>query len=53
MAMLSFLKLQQETRQNIDAITFNSGLEDFFLELYNKSQVLRKIIEERRLRYKY
>ena len=47
MAML----LQQKTKQNIVSITFKSGLEDFFLELYNKSQVLRKIIEERRLRY--
>lgn len=56
MAMLSFLilrkKAQQESKQNIDAITFESGLEDFFLKLYNKSQALRKIIEERRLRYK-
>lgn len=55
MAMLSFLilrkKAQQESKQNIDAITFESGLEDFFLKLYNKSQALRKIIEERRLRY--
>lgn len=56
-AMLPFLILQQETQQksqqNTDSITFKSGLEGFFLELYNKSQVLRKIIEERRLRYKY
>lgn len=48
-AMLLCLKLQQ----NIDSITFKSGLEDFFLELYNKSQVLCKVIEGRRLRYKY
>lgn len=53
MAMLSFLILRQKAQQNIDSITFESGLEDFFLKLYNKSQVLRKIIEERRLRYKY
>ncbi len=56
MAMLPFLilpkKAQQESQQNIDSITFNSGLEDLFLKLYNKSQVLRKIIEERRLKYK-
>lgn len=53
MAMLLRHKIQQKSQQNIDSITFKSGLEDFFLELYNKSQVLRKIIEERRLRYKY
>lgn len=53
MAMLSFLILRQKAQQNIDSITFGSGLEDFFLELYNKSQVLRNIIEELRLRYKY
>lgn len=59
MAMLPFLilqreaqqKAQQESQQNIDLITFKSDLEGFFLDLYNKSQVLRKIIEERRLRY--
>ena len=55
MAMLPFLILQREaqhkSQQNTDSITFESGLEDFFLKLYNKSQVLRKIIEERRLRY--
>lgn len=48
-AISCFLILQQD----IDSITFKSGFEDLFLELYNKSQVLRKIIEERRLRYKY
>ena len=61
MALLPFLilqreaqqKAQQESQQNIDLITFKSDLEGFFLDLYNKSQVLRKIIEERRLRYKY
>lgn len=53
MAMLLRHKTQQKSQQNIESITFESGLEDFFLELYNKSQVLRKIIEERRLRYKY
>lgn len=57
MAMLPFLilrkKAKQESQQNIDSITIKSGLEDFFLDLYNNSQVLRKIIEERRLRYKY
>lgn len=53
MAMLLRHKIQQKSQQNIESITFESGLEDFFLELYNKSQVLRKIIEELRLRYKY
>lgn len=57
MAMFPFLilrqKTQQESQQNIDSITFKSDLGSFFLDLYNKSQVLRKIIEERRLRYKY
>lgn len=53
MAMLLRHKTQQKSQQNIESITFESGLEDFFLELYNKSVVLRKIIEERRLRYKY
>ncbi len=57
MALLPFLILQREaqqkSQQNTDSITFESGLEDFFLKLYNKSQVLRKIIEERWLRYKY
>lgn len=61
MALLPFLilqreaqqKAQQESQQNIDLITFKSDLEGFFLDLYNKSQVLCKIIEERRLRYKY
>ena len=48
-AIFCFLILQQD----IDSITFKSGFEDLFLKLYNKSQVLRKIIEERRLRYKY
>ncbi len=46
-------KAQQELQQNIGSITFKSDLESFFLDLYNRSQVLRKIIEERRLRYKY
>jgi len=44
---------KQKSHQNTNSITSKPGLEDFFLELYNKSQVLRKIIEERRLRYKY
>lgn len=57
LAMFPFLilqqKTQQESQQNIDSITFKSDLGSSFLDLYNKSQVLRKIIEERRLRYKY
>lgn len=52
MAMLPFWGLQQGIQQNLDSITFKSGLEASFLELYKKSQVLRKIIEEHRLRYK-
>lgn len=54
-ASLLILRQQakQESQQNTDSITFEFGLEVFFLKLYNKSQVLRKIIEERRLRYKY
>lgn len=51
MAMLLRHKTQQKSQHNIESITFESGLEDLFLELYNKSQVLRKIIEERRLSY--
>lgn len=53
MAMLLRHKTQQKSQQNIDSITFKSDLGSSFLDLYNKSQVLRKIIEERRLRYKY
>lgn len=53
MAMLLRHKTQQKSQHNIESITFESGLEDFFLELYNKSQVLRKIIEEYQLKYNY
>lgn len=48
-AMVSILISKENTNKN--QVTFGAGLEDFFLELYKKSQVLRSIIEERRIRY--
>lgn len=49
--MHHFSQLTSGTTENL--ITFSNGLENYFLELYQKSQDLRKIIEERRIRYKY
>jgi len=50
-AMVSMLSLTQG--MNCNQMTFADGLEVSFLELYKKSQALRSIIEERRIRYKY
>ena len=32
-------------------MTFSNGLESFFLDIYDKSQVLRGIVEKRRAIY--
>ena len=39
--------------QNNSSIPFSNGLEKFFLDIYAKSQTLRKIIEKRRVVYGY
>ena len=38
-------------RQDNASIAFSNGLEKFFIDIYTKSQTLRKIVEKRRVIY--